>query len=413
MRLPLYAVLVFALAASAQDKPKLNLQGDRFPGLTYDQLTPAQKVIADRALAGRGTIGIFNIQLRSPELSEAMRGIFGGRTEPLLSNRQNELAILLTGRFWSTQYEWAVHHRVAAQAGLSEDTISAIREGRRPIMLQPDEAAIYNLITQLLNTRQVSDLYFDTAKEHLGEKRIVDLIALVGFYQTVSMMMNVDRFPLGANQKPELETIAKPLPLTPAVAFPAGSTARFAPLRPEEMTDRGKALAEAVASGKIEGGTAGPLTVLLRSPELGEAILRYGAYERFHVALPPKLKELVALITIRYWSSQYLWYEHFRAASEAGLRNAVINDIAQGKRPAGLNPDEEAVYNFCAELFRTTQMTDATFNTAKKQVGERGVVEIMGEMGYYQTAAMLLNVDRYPLSNRIGPGLKALANPIP
>src|SRR5262249_58860454 len=106
---------MFALAASSQDKPKLDLRGDRFPGLTYEQLTPAQRLIADRALSGRGTIGIFNITLRSPELSEAMRGIFGGRTEPLLSNRQNELAILMTGRFWTTQYEWAVHHRAAAQ----------------------------------------------------------------------------------------------------------------------------------------------------------------------------------------------------------------------------------------------------------------------------------------------------------
>jgi 4-carboxymuconolactone decarboxylase len=406
MRLHLYGVLIFALAACAQDRPQLDLHGDRFPGLTYEQLTPAQRLIADRALSGRGTIGIFNIQLRSPELSEAMRGIFGGRTEPLLSNRQNELAILMTGRFWTTQYEWAVHHRVAAQAGMTEDTISAIREGRRPTMLKPDEGAIYNFVSELLNTRQVSDLYFQALKEQLGEKRIVDLIALIGFYQTVSMMMNVDRFPLTANQKPELEVIARPLPLAPAGKFTTSNTARFAPLRPEEMTDRQKALAEQVKSEKIEGGTAGPLTVLLRSPELGEAILRYGAYERFHMPLPAKQRELVALITIRNWNSQYLWYEHERTALQAGLSIAVINDIGVGQRPSGLGPGEEAVYNFCAELLRTTQMTDVTFNEAKSRLGERNVVEIMGEIGYYQTAAMLLNVDRYPLPGRTGTGLK-------
>jgi 4-carboxymuconolactone decarboxylase len=406
VRFHLYCVLVFALAAGAQDRPKLDLHGDRFPGLTYEQLTPAQRLIADRALAGRGTIGIFNIQLRSPELSEAMRGIFGGRSEPLLSARQNELAILITGRFWGTQYEWAVHHRVAAQAGIPEDTISAIREGRRPTMLQPDEAAIYNFVTELLNTRQVTDIYFQSVKEHLGEKRIVDLIALVGFYQTVSMMMNVDRFPLGANQKPELEGVARSLPLIPVPVSTGSSSGRFAPLRSEEMTDRQKALVAQVESGKIEGGKAGPLTVLLSSPDLGEAILRYGAYERFHVPLSPRVRALVALITIRNWSSPYLWAEHGRSASQAGFGNAVFNDIAGGKRPAGLGPDEEAAYDFCAELLRTTRVTDATFNAAKKQLGERGLVEIMGEMGYYQTAAMLLNVDRYPLSNRINPGPK-------
>jgi 4-carboxymuconolactone decarboxylase len=406
VRLNLYCILLFAFAASAQDKPKLDLHGDRFPGLTYEQLTPAQRLIADRALSGRGTIGIFNITLRSLELSEAMRGISGGRTEPLLSTRQNELAILMTGRFWTTQYEWAVHHRVAAQAGVTEDTISAIREGRRPTMLPPDEAAIYSFLTELLNTRQVSDSAFLAVKQQLGEKRIVDLIALVGFYQTVSLMMNVDRFPLTGNQKPELEAIAKPLPFTSSASFTAGNSARLTPLRSEEMTDRQKALVDLVQSGKLEGGTAGPLTVLLRSPELGEAILRYGAYERFHMLLPARLRELIALVTIREWSSQYLWYEHRSAASQAGLSDAVIKNIAEGKRPAGLSLDEEAVYNFSTELLRTTQMTDATFSTAKNRLGERGVVEIMGEIGYYQTAAMLLNMDRYPSPDRIALELK-------
>jgi 4-carboxymuconolactone decarboxylase len=134
MRQLTVALLLLASITVAQEpaKPKLNLTGDRFPGLTYEELTPAQKVIADRALAGRGAIGIFNITLRSPELSDAMRGIAGSRTAPLLSAKQNELAILLTGRFWTTQYEFAVHHRVATQAGISDQTIAAIVEGKRP-----------------------------------------------------------------------------------------------------------------------------------------------------------------------------------------------------------------------------------------------------------------------------------------
>jgi hypothetical protein len=70
---------------SAQEKPKLDLHGDRFPGLKYEELTPPQKVIADRALASRGTIGIFNIELRSPELTEATRGIISSRIAPVIS----------------------------------------------------------------------------------------------------------------------------------------------------------------------------------------------------------------------------------------------------------------------------------------------------------------------------------------
>jgi 4-carboxymuconolactone decarboxylase len=96
------------------------------------------------------------------------------------------------------------------------------------------------------------------------------------------------------------------------------------------------------------------------------------------------------------------------------LSEAVIEAIAEGKRAAELQLDEHAAYNFCTELLRTTQMSDATFNAVKQQLGERGAVEIMGIMGYHQTVAMLLdNIDRYPLRERIASELKPLANPIP
>src|SRR5262249_23617815 len=81
--------------AGAQDtaRAKLDLRGDRFRGLTYEEMTPEQKALTDRALAGRGPIGIFNITLRSPELSEAMRGVGGTRSGSPLSARQSELTI--------------------------------------------------------------------------------------------------------------------------------------------------------------------------------------------------------------------------------------------------------------------------------------------------------------------------------
>ena len=95
------------------------------------------------------------------------------------------------------------------------------------------------------------------------------------------------------------------------------------------------------------------------------------------------------------------------------MSEALVRDIAEGKRPSGLRSDEQAVYDFCTDLLRTTQMSDSTFSAAKQQIGERGVVEIMALMGYHQTVAMLVNTDRYPLPNGVAPELKPLANPIP
>jgi len=73
-----------------------------------------------------------------------------------------------------------------------------------------------------------------------------------------------------------------------------------------------------------------------------------------------------------------------------------------------MQPDEEAVYNFGTELLRTKQVSDGTFQAATKAVGERGVVDLISVMGYYQLVSMLLNVDRYPLGNGVQPELKPL-----
>ena len=128
-------------------------------------------------------------------------------------------------------------------------------------------------------------------------------------------------------------------------------------------------MADLVTSGKIQGGTGGPFNVLLRSPVLGEAVVRYGEYVRSKTPLPAKLNELAVLITTRYWTGQSPWYAHHRAATQAGLNEAIIGAIAEGRRPSSMQPDEEAVYNFCSELLKSGEVSDATFRAAKDRLG--------------------------------------------
>jgi 4-carboxymuconolactone decarboxylase len=193
MRISLFCAICLAGVAYAQDPDQaLKLRGDRFPPIKYQDMTPAQKTMADRAMAGRGAIGDFNIVLRSPELAGVLRS--GPRTA--ISTKQSELAILISARYWTTQFEWAVHHRAAVQAGLSEAIVSAIAEGRRPASLAPDEAAVYNFLRELFETKQVSDATFAATKSGLGEPGIMELFGVVGFYQSVSLMMNADRYPM-------------------------------------------------------------------------------------------------------------------------------------------------------------------------------------------------------------------------
>jgi 4-carboxymuconolactone decarboxylase len=182
---------------------------------------------------------------------------------------------------------------------------------------------------------------------------------------------------------------------------------RFPPLTYKEMSPAQKKMFENLISGERRGA-GGPFNVLLRSPEMGDLAQQFGASMRFHSSIPRRLNEMAILITARHWTSHFEWYAHRRAAQDAGLNQAIIDAIATGRRPAMMAADELAVYDFCTELLTAKQVSDRTFQAAKEKFGERGVVDLVGVMGYYQLVSMLLNIDRYPLPAGVAQELKPL-----
>jgi len=181
---------------------------------------------------------------------------------------------------------------------------------------------------------------------------------------------------------------------------------RFKTLTLETMTPEQRRVAESIVKGP-RGGMRGPFNALLRSPELADKAQRLGEHVRFKSSLAPRLKELAILMTGRHWTAQYEWYAHNLLAREAGLAATICDAIAEGKRPPGMDADETAVYEFCTELLRTTQVSDTTFAKARERFGEQGVIDLVGTCGYYSLVAMVLNVDRHPLPEGAVP-LKAL-----
>jgi 4-carboxymuconolactone decarboxylase len=207
------------------------------------------------------------------------------------------------------------------------------------------------------------------------------------------------------------------MPLAPAHA--QESQRRFKILQPEEMTPEQKGLVEAIRSGprasvagsaaNTGGGTVGsPFNVFLRSPEMGDSLQKVGSYIRFKSSLGMRLNEMAILMVARHWTAQYEWHAHHRLALQAGLDPKIAEDIAQGRRPSGMKPDEEAVYDFCRELLDTKQVGDATYKAVLDRFGERGVMDLIGVAGYYTLVAMVLNVDRTPVPGDARPPLPAL-----
>ncbi len=210
------AVMGIAFGAASAQAPSardVKLVGDRFKPLTYVEMTPEQRSMIEHLLSGEraSTGGPFNVYLRSPETGDIAQQL-GARVRyhSSLPNRLNEMAILLTARDWTAQYEWYAHKRLALQAGLNPAIIDAIAAGRRPNAMKNDEQALYDFQTELLETRHVGDAAFRSAVAAFGERGVVDLLYNIGYYHLVSMTLNVDRYPLPNDAKPELAPIPRP-----------------------------------------------------------------------------------------------------------------------------------------------------------------------------------------------------------
>jgi 4-carboxymuconolactone decarboxylase len=211
MRIQILCAILLITMAHAQ-APELHLRGDRFAPLTFDKMTPEQKSLTNNLLSGerKGMDGPFNVLLRSPEMGDLAQKLGAQiRFHSTLPDKLRELAIITTGRYWNAQYEWYAHKRLALQVGVSQATVDTIAAGKRPSSMSADEEIVYNFCAEMLNTKQVSDATFAAAKNRLGERGVVDLIALVGYYNLVSMLLNADRYPMPAGATAELKPIAQ------------------------------------------------------------------------------------------------------------------------------------------------------------------------------------------------------------
>ena len=171
---------------------------NRMPPLPAGEMTDAQRMAAEEMTAGprKGVKGPFVPLLRSPALMDRLQKVgeylrFQSSLEPRIS----EFIMLVVSRQWTQHFEWMTHVPLGRKAGIAEDTIAALAEGRRPSGMSGHEEAAYDFCEELLRTKGVSETTYRRVVARFGENGVIDMIGVAGYFTTVSMVMNVAHTP--------------------------------------------------------------------------------------------------------------------------------------------------------------------------------------------------------------------------
>ena len=186
--------------------------------------------------------------------------------------------------------------------------------------------------------------------------------------------------------------------------MPAKPKPRLPAITDDKLTDRQKELMEAIRSGPrgrvIQGG---PFGVYLHAPDFGDLTQKLGAHCRYKSGLAPRLSEFAILCTARQWRAQYEWHAHAAIAEKAGVAPDVIRDVKMGRAPKKGTKEERAIYDLVTELYKTRRVSERNYKRVHAFLGNSGMVELVGILGYYTLVAMMLDVFNVPLPEGAAP----------
>lgn len=184
---------------------------------------------------------------------------------------------------------------------------------------------------------------------------------------------------------------------------------RISPIDPDHLDAEQRAVYDAIATGPRKG-VRGPLAVWLHRPQLADRAQALGRYCRYDSSIPPRLSELAILLIGRHWLAEYEWAAHKPFALEAGLSMDVINAIRDGLEPDFINRDEALIYAFMNQLHEQRTIDDALYADLAQEIGQEGLVDLVGIAGYYTLISMTIKVFEVPPPNGVAPELPTKFN---
>jgi len=330
--------IVTGIAAAAQTLPIENIQlrGDRFRGLHYREMTEEQRALLNnvvnsaRAVTNTTGNGPFNTLLRSPQVGELSQQLGNAiRFSSGLSGRERELATLMAGRAWTSTYEWYAHARYALDEGIDAAVVDAIAGHRTPELkaMLPEDAMVWRVADELLYTRRITDVTYKEALAVLGERRLLSTVTIAAYYEYVSMLLNVDRYPLPADAPAQAAAAAQGLAV--------------------------------LAADSLYRKPHGEITVrpMIANADTERAIAALGASVARDEELALDVRVAARAAVLRQWRSD-------------------LPEVRGQSIRAGF------AERFAAELLETRFVSDGTFKAAVDALAERGLVNLIVLMGY-------------------------------
>jgi 4-carboxymuconolactone decarboxylase len=315
-------------------------------------MAPEHHAIYDELAAMRGrpsgpsTVVLYSPTLARPwnEISEYLHG------QSVVEAQHAELAVSATAREYDCPYVWASHSPAARRAGVSEETLAAVRD-RKPLDGLPvEEAAIVRFTRQLLQTNRVDSEVFDPLLKAHDPKWMVELAGWIGRYGALSGILNTFELTPGNDNDPlPVNEGMSASPREPA--RPLGSTPRLPQISTQDQVDEAdRPVFNAIAEGR--GSVRGPYSILMYSPPLCQRVFDVSNSIRFDTELSPRLREVGTLAAAREKDCAYVWGAHVPTAQREGVSDATIAVIRGRGDTSGLEPEDRDIVDFVRQVLR-------------------------------------------------------------
>lgn len=386
----------------------------RLHAIQRDELPEGQRRFHDavNAIRRRPVTGPFIVLMNSsPDLAArfAHLGHYfhsrGQADESILSMRVRGFASLVGSRALDAPYEWAAWVNWALEAGVSQDTVDAIRDGRTPPSLTAEEALIADFCTQLISgNHRVSNKTFKAALDHFGAQGLVELVVTLGYFAMIALPLNAFEIEMSSDQKGIRKPFA-PLavngapwtdsgvtrPDLPPISGNVAASPRVPPLcGHDDVAPEHQHFLDRIV--RTRGWISGIFQVMLHSPDVAERVANIGAFILYETVLSPAVRMLTWLIAARELDCDYAWHAGVDVARAAGVGDALIAGLVSGKLAAGLSGEEKALFDFCQQLLRGNHHVDATtYRAAVDQFGVPATVQIAATIGYIVMMSLVAN----------------------